>query len=233
MAQSPIKNVCLLCEERGSELPIFLGSCFAFSDRNCFLTAAHCIANRDVSKLIVQNPLTNGSVRVASVVIHPSADLAVIRLQSDGKTVVPVAPFAGIMKIKGIGGEYYAYGYPEDSIGPNAGTPTARIFRGYGQRVFLHHSHMHYNYLALELNFPCPGGLSGGPLFKPKTFQLVGLVTENIEATTSLHEEEITFDNGKLVTNHYRRVINYGLGLLLHDYDNWLAEVLAPDLNGI
>lgn len=232
MAQSPIKNVCLLCEERGSDLPIFLGSCFAFRDRKTFLTAAHCIGERDASKLIVQNPLNNANSRVDSVAIHSAADLAVIRLQPDNN-VMPVAPCTEIMKIKGIGGEYYAYGYPEDSIGPNAGAPVARIFRGYGQRVFLHRSHMHYNYLALELNFPCPGGLSGGPLFKPKTFQLIGLITENIETTTSLHEEEVTLEGGTRVINHYRRVINYGLGLLLHDYENWLAEAAALQPNGI
>jgi S1-C subfamily serine protease len=225
---SPIKNVCLLCEEPGSAPQIFLGSCFAFRDRKSFLTAAHCISNRDESKLVVVNPYTHQTAKVFSVAIHSSADLAVITLETNCKDVAPIEPIATTMKLRGIGGEYCAYGYPEDSIGPNAGTPTARIFRGYGQRVFLHRSHMPYSYTAVELSFPCPGGLSGGPLFKPKTFQLVGLVTENIETTTSLYEDEIVYSNGQRLTNHYRRVINYGLGLLLHEHENWLNNNVDP-----
>ncbi|UUZ75204.1 serine protease [Polaromonas sp. P1(28)-13] len=232
MAQSPIKNVCLLCEEQSSGLPIFLGSCFAFHSRTSLLTAAHCVARLHASQLLVQNPRNSAASRVASISLHPSADLAVIQLRSDGeKAVTLAAPCTEITKIKGIGGEYCAYGYPEDSIGPNAGVPVPRIFRGYGQRVLRHRSHMPYSYQALELSFPCPAGLSGGPLFKPKTFQLLGLITENIETTTSLHEETVTTENGKEVINHYRSVINYGLGLLLHDYNDWLAKaVVAPNI---
>jgi hypothetical protein len=157
--------------------------------------------------------------------VHPEADLAVIKLKSDGREIVE--PFRGIDDITGIGDDYCAYGYPEDSIGPNAGEPTARLFRGYSQRSMPYQSNLGYEYAAIELSFPCPGGLSGGPIFSIRRPQhLVGLVTENVETTTLLDSTEILSKEGQLITEHYRRVINYGVGLLLYPYKEWIDSLI-------
>lgn len=161
--------------------------------------------------------------RVRQVTKHPDADLAILELEGEGRE--SVQHLTALREVKGIGGDYYAYGYPEDSIGPNVGNPTARLFKGYCQRELKHESHMGYTYLAMELSFPCPGGLSGGPLFE---FQLptipVGLVTENIEAATLLHSQEVLSKDGQPFTEHYQRVISYGVGLLLQPYQEWIDK---------
>jgi hypothetical protein len=142
--------VCLICQERGSYLPTFLGSCFAFRNRRHFLTAAHCIATSSTEKFAVLTPWDGVYSLVEDVFRHPEADLAVIRLVGDGRDTVE--HLTALRQVDGIGGDYYAYGYPEDSIGPNAGTPTVRLFKGHLQRALLHESHMGYKYLAMELS---------------------------------------------------------------------------------
>lgn len=220
---NPLRAVCLVCQERGSYLPTFLGSCFAFRNRRHFLTAAHCITTSSPEKFVVLTPWEGVYSVVEDVIRHPEADLAILKLQREGRE--SVEHLTALREVKGIGGDYYAYGYPEDSIGPNAGTPTARLFKGHCQRALGHESHMGYKYLAMELSFPCPGGLSGGPLFE---FQLptipVGLVTENIESSTLLHSQEVLLNDGKPFTEYHHRVISYGVGLLLQPYQDWIDQ---------
>ena len=226
MGVTPLQSVCIVCQERGSHSPVFLGSCFAFRSNRHFLAAAHCVTTNSVEQYVVYTPWEGVYTPVSQVIKHPEADIAILKLASDGRD--SVEPLRGLRGVAGIGGDYYAYGYPEDSIGPHVGIPTARLFKGYCQRALKHESHMGYRYPAMELSFPCPGGLSGGPLFGLQFPTLpVGLVTENIEAATLLHSHETLLKDGQPFTEHLQRVISYGVGLLLQPYQDWIDARLT------
>jgi Trypsin-like peptidase domain len=219
---NPLNGVGMLFEERKLH-QIFLGTCFAFRHRNYFLTADHCVRDRKIAALSVAHPFEGVFTRIATIHSHPTADLAVVTLANQGKD--KTEPFLDLAANYGLGEEFVAYGFPEDTIGPNEGQPTARLFRGYYQRFMEHKSHMGYAYVAGELSMPCPGGLSGGPLFRPGAPKMItGLVTENLEATTLLDSEESTLHDGTQVHEHYRRVINYGVALMLAELADWINQ---------
>lgn len=225
---NPLRAVCLVCQEQGSNLPIFLGSCFAFGNSRHFLTAAHCIPTDSAEKFVILTPWEGVYSVVERVIKHPDADLAILKLQGEGRE--SVENLTALRELKAIGGDYYAYGYPEDSIGPNAGMPTARLFKGHCQRALMHESHMSYKYQAMELSFSCPGGLSGGPLFESHLPTIpVGLVTENIESSTILYSQEVLLKDGVPFTESHHRIISYGIGLLLQPYQDWINEHVLED----
>lgn len=224
---NPLNGVALIFQLQSGKDPAFLGSCFAYCQKTHFLTANHCVSDRDRATLIVVSPADQRARRVIEVITHPNADvslLLVAPLESD-----LVEPFWGNVGNYSLGEEFMAYGFPEDSRGPNLGQPTARLFKGYFQRFMHHKSHMGYSYVAGELNTPCPGGLSGGPLFRPGAPVMVtGLVAESIEVATVLDSQEKTLDNGSIVNEEYRRVINYGVAVMLHDIEDWLRQHVPP-----
>lgn len=224
---NPLNAVGLVFEERESSPMAFLGSCFAYQQRTHFLTAAHVIRDKPVERLVVLSPQEGVFCPLREVHIHPNADAAVLVLKSSGREIVE--PFWGCVGNYALGEEYFAYGFPEDYRGPNQGQPTARLFRGHFQRFMQHKSHMGYSYVAGELSTPCPGGLSGGPLFRPGApVMITGLVAENIEAATFLDEQEVVLVDGSVVNEHYRRVINYGVAVMLNVIEDWINEHVPP-----
>lgn len=223
---NPLRGVGMLFEDLNGHLT-FLGTCFAFRHRNYFLCADHCVRDRQHNSLAIANPTNAVFTGVEAVISHTRADIAVLKLANDGPETIE--PFWGFVTNYGLGEEFMTYGFPEDSRGPNLGDPTARLFRGYYQRYMEHQSHMKYNYVAGELNIACPGGLSGGPLFRPGAPQmLTGIVTENLEATTLLDSEERILEGGVQHHDHYRRVINYGVAIMLDRVGNWIDENVPP-----
>jgi hypothetical protein len=86
---------------------------------------------------------------------------------------------------------------------------------------------MGYRYTALELDFACPAGLSGGPVFRPGAPQMViGLATENFESTTYLDAVEETTHRGETRRTQYQRVLSYGVAVALESVEDWLDEHL-------
>ncbi len=102
--------------------------------------------------------------------------------------------------------------------------PTPRFFRGYFQRwMTCHFSHLGYKYYAQELSIGAPAGLSGGPVFSPTNSNIIiGLVTENREASTYIRTVvEETTPEGTLVEKVYS-TINYAICLTLYEHREWL-----------
>ena len=222
-----LNAVGLVFQERSDAAMAFLGTCFSYHQRTHFLTAAHVVKDKAVESLVILSPNEGVFCPLRECHIHPTADAAVLVLKSQGREIVE--PFWGCVGNYALGEEYFAFGFPEDYRGPNEGRPTARLFRGYFQRFMQHKSHMGYSYVGGELSTPCPGGLSGGPLFRPGApVMLTGLVTENIEAATFLDEQEIVLRDGKIVNEHYRRVINFGVALMLNTIEDWLDQHVPP-----
>lgn len=216
----------MLFEDTAGRLT-FLGTCFAFRHRNYFLCAEHCVRGRAIDRLVVASPFEAVFSPVQVILSHAQADVAIVKLANEG--LGATEPFWGFVGNYGLGEEFMTYGFPEDSRGPNQGTPTARLFRGYYQRFLDHRSHIGYAYVAGELSIACPGGLSGGPLFRPGAPPMItGIVTENLEATTLLDSEEKILDNGVHHHDHYRRVINYGVALMLDRVGEWIDQNVPP-----
>lgn len=224
---NPLNGVAMLFRRSEDRKHKFLGSCFSLRHSTHFLTAAHCISNRETAEVIVVSP-TDYKVRdVLEMHRHPNADIAVliIRQEQDNK----IESFWDSVGNLTLGKDFVAYGFPEDALGPNEGKPTARLFKGYYQRFMDHNSHMGYSYIAGELNIQCPGGLSGGPLFNPGApVMLSGLATESLEASTLFDSQEVILNSGQVVSEHYRTVVNYGVALVLESVKEWINQYVPP-----
>lgn len=228
---NPLEGIGLLYHEKKSESQYnFLGTCFAFRHSTYLLTASHCIGNLNASDcfvLFLRFSKTIGRLisagKVLSIKRHPNADIALLQMPEGSMN--GVKPFLDCVGDYALGEDFMTYGFPEDisfsSI--SSVSPAPRLFRGYFQRFFDHRSHMGYRYIAGELNIPCPAGLSGSPLFRvTDPSMLTGIVTENIESTTTLEAVEEIQKDGKMIKNIYQKVITYGICLMLHDARDWL-----------
>ena len=108
-----------------------------------------------------------------------------------------------------------------------------RFFRGNIQRPFLHKSTLApgKGYSAYELSFPCPFGLSGGPLFlegDPET--VLGVITEDLAVGTLLSEEEIVSSPATTTRIQTQRVINYGVAANLFAATELLERMVGRSL---
>ena len=198
------------------------------------MTAAHCVRDIRHGDLAVFGAVDAAPLHVNDVVVHPSADVAILRLETGAR--LPDR-FAGDTSIYTWGIPVSAFGYPEDT-GATGLKPTARYFRGNIQRLFSHKSHLGYQYEAVELSFGAPAGLSGGPISPDSDYAMVmGVVVENITSTTHLStvSEEFTEETIDGVVERTRTVekvhsvINYAIGVRLDPLKEWLdAQVPYP-----
>jgi Trypsin-like peptidase domain len=198
----------------------FLGTCFAFRQPTHFLTAAHCVAEVAEHELAVALPL-GGLYRVQRVVTHPNADIAVVTLvgMPDNRT----QPFWNPVDPHGLGDEFFAFGYPEDTFGEDPRVPTPRMFKGHFQRLFPHKSHLGYRYQAGELNIACPSGLSGGPVYRPAApVMVLGVAAENLKSTTYLETVEDVERDGVRVITKIHSMIEFGVCVMLSPLIDWL-----------
>jgi hypothetical protein len=180
---------------------------------NWFVTASHCVGKLGAADVGVLLPGLSATIRAERLIRHGSADICIVRLPNFDRE--PAEPFWGVVGNYTLGEEFHAFGWPEEILGDTR--PTPRLFTGHFQRFIpKHRSHLGFRYRAGELSIPCPGGLSGGPLFRPEAPQmLTGMVTENLEAWTLLDSVEEVQDNGRLYKLESRRVLTYGLALML------------------
>lgn len=201
----------------------FLGTCFAFRRKTHFLTAAHCIGDLKENEILLAHPGAGQTFKASSVVRHPTADIALIKVDSIESDQAQA--FLSLKTKYGLGDDFKAFGFPEDVFGHDASQPVGRLFKGYFQRYFFREGNSRYRYDAGEMNIACPGGLSGGPVFMgDRTWVVFGLVTENLESTTFLHSVREIDMAGKVTREHYQNVINYGVCLMLTGVKDWLDE---------
>ena len=197
----------------------FLGSCFALRRADVYVTAAHNIKGQELAELSVVSAADRQLYPVKGIETHERADVALITLTS----VPPIQPFDGALPPY-LGADFVAYGFPEHTHPDVGSVPTPRVFKGHIQRIIRNHkSYLGYEYNAVELSMPCPAGLSGGPCFRPHQMTVVGIVTENLDTTTTLQEsvEEIVGDVRRQTT-HFQRVISYGIAVDPGAIAEWL-----------
>jgi hypothetical protein len=210
--------------ERSETAAAFAGSCFALWRSDLYVTAAHCTRedNRgrplDAHELAVLRP-TSGLARVTAVHRHESADLAVVRLDTEDEAVRPFER-VGAWPIDAVGETVHHFGFTEDR-GPGRrpghilGTPlTARVngFHGVAGDG--------YQYVCARVTAAPDEGQSGGPFFRPDApLEAVGLYT----ARTSEHEPIASAAPFSI----YRLSSRSGSALRLADYTDWLRAAAA------
>lgn len=196
--------------ECGSE--IYLGSCFSVFEPGMFVTAAHCLKGVPLEQLWVNHFGGEGPklfTRVMQIEWVEETDLAVFLTEAPEARWAK--PFQKIEHAADFGEEVAAFGYPQDLMSPIVATQTPRMLRGIVQRPFAFQS-LGKRYVAYELSFPCPPGLSGAPLFlldDPST--IIGAITGNFETNTILHSAEERVSASEIVRHEARSVITYGV----------------------
>lgn len=228
MPINALNAVALLYRRNDQGRLAFLGSCFSLRHQTHFLTAAHCVHEVPAEQLMVVSHVDQVPHQVLSVESHPKgADVALLTIGRPADS--PIESFWDCVGNFSLGEEFFAFGFPEDAMGPNEGRPTPRLFKGYFHRFMPHQSHMGYRYIAGELSTPCPGGLSGAPLFRPGAqVMLTGVVAENLESSTLLDSQEQVLANGQILNEHYRSVVNFGIAVMLEPIKDWLNEKIPP-----
>jgi Trypsin-like peptidase domain len=212
-----------------SGAPRFAGTCFGLYRPNIMITARHVLTGaprENVTVTILLDDVEEG-VSVENIIAHPSADVAILVLD-DAINIFDY--FRGIAPLPEMGTDVAAFGYPEDTE-PGGAKPTPRYFKGHVQRRYKHRSHLGYEYLAAELSFGAPGGLSGGPVAHTAFPSLaMGVVAENRESSTFLSGHTEVRDGNERYREEVRSMINYAACVMLEPLREWLHEHIRPGL---
>ncbi len=207
-----------------------LGTCFRFRHERVALTAAHCVP--ESGDLTLRFPRSRRTQIVEDVRRHATADVAVLitdNQPTDPGTGYAPAAFWDRVSNWALGEEFMTYGYPAEPASFEDDPAPPRLLVGYYQRFFRITTPAGYRYQAVELSIPAPAGMSGSPLFRRGAPQMVtGLVTTSVESyTVADYIEERTVD-GHVSRLEARKVLSYGLALLLSGVTDWRHEVIPP-----
>ena len=178
-------------------------------------------------------PRSGITTRISSIKRRPTADIAVLRAadilpKSDENGYPSHAFWDGVSNFQ-LGEQFMTYGFPVAAPSPDmqSGVPAPRLFLGHYQR-FLTYAEHRYRYLAGEMSIPAPAGLSGSPMFRPGAHLMItGLVTTNLTAYSTLDSIEEEEKGGAVYRYESRRVIEYGLALMLGGVAGWLKDVVS------
>lgn len=230
MPFDPLSAVGLVVVGTSGREPRITGTCFLFRYDYIAVTASHCVPD-DTKSITLAFPRLSRTIHVASISKHETADVTILHGEADKIDTgdgYPKIAFWDCVSNYGLGEEFLAYGFPESTDVEGATTAQPRLFVGYYQRFFDFNSPSNYRYLAGEMSVPAPGGLSGGPLFRRGAPQmLTGLVTTNYESYTISDSVEEVDDDGRVYRAESRKIVSYGIALMLNTVKPWLKEVIA------
>lgn len=201
------------------------GSAAVYRDRDTLLTAAHCIPEK--MRLFARLPGENSRPRIAvHIERHPTADLALVKL--DPRTTdelvgqVYLRPSGLLIE----GGDFHGVGYPAEGGSDGA---VGRYFKGHFQRRFVFDAMKPYSYLAGEMSIPAPAGTSGcGLAYAQAPQELAAIVTTNHESYAIVDQFEEIDADGTTARGEIRRVVSYGIAVMLLGMDDWLNEHSSP-----
>lgn len=226
---NPSENIGVILSRDGET---FLGSCFAFRYPHTVITAHHVLISDNVTDALASFPGSRAgetAFQVKEIASHETADVSILTIDPPDEQDITWT-FNDLFDDFYIGGDLMTYGYPADVFVERT-YPSPRCFRGYTQRFLNHKSHLGYTYLAAELSFACPGGLSGAPIFDPNVHgRLCGLVTENLKTSTEVESIREVNDDGSEFRETYHNVINYGVAVWLPKIGDWVDSITPPVL---
>lgn len=224
---NPVENTGVVVRRSDNA---FLGSCFVFRYPETVLTAHHVVRDFASDDLGVAFPRSRAGGKLFQTVTvhaHPNADLAVLEINPPDEREITWANHQ-LFDDLGYGLDVMTFGYP-DLSNSNTDIPVPRAFKGYVQRHFEHRSHMGYKYGAIELNFGCPGGLSGSHVFNHQHIgRTYGVIAENIKVGTELDSILEVDDDGKEFRESVQSIINYGVAVWLPGCSDWLDQIVPP-----
>jgi len=233
MTFDPLAAVGIVLTTAREGLQEISGTCFLFRHEHVALTAGHCAA-ADAASIDLVFPRLGRSQRVEQIDRHPTADVALLVTKvepGDPGSGYPERAFWDRVGNWSLGEEFFAYGFPSDAPTPDAPPAFAvpRLFTGNYQRFFTYDSPSGYRYLAGEMSIPALSGLSGGPVFRREAPQMVtALVTASAESYVITDSVEELREGGSVYRLESRKVITYGLALMLSGVSDWLRETVPP-----
>jgi hypothetical protein len=229
MAWYPL-NAAGLVYSHDSGGTTILGTCSAYRGRDTWITAAHCVpegVEAMVRPAVGPSEGERAYTTAATVLRHPSADLAVLRLEPSSPGEHDALAYKGTAQRLIDGGDFIGMGFPVEGVQ----TPVARMFKGHFMRYFRYDAPSgSYSYLAAEMSIPAPPGLSGGALALPsEPEQLAAVVTTNVDSEVVLDRTEQVERDGAMYREAIVRQVSYGLAVLLQGpAAEWLDEMSAP-----
>jgi hypothetical protein len=240
VAFDPLTATGLVVAQTDDGREVFCGTAFLFRHEHVALTADHCVPeSARVIHLVL--PRLNRTQEVLEVHRHPTADIAVLIggiTHADSGGGYPEHAFWDRVSNWGLAEEFLAFGYPDEGPTPEVSgvTPVPRSFVGHFQRFFNYSSPNGYRYLAGEMSIPAPSGLSGGPVFRRGApSMLTAMVTANVETYAVTDSLEEVRSGGEVLRLESRRVLSYGLCLMLSEVSDWLHEIVPdrPDMGWV
>jgi hypothetical protein len=199
------------------------GSAFRFGHDRVLLTARHCVGPLE---LAVRFQRVGVSV-VERVIEHPDADIAALVLRGAPDATRTRQAFGEISRVGFGGDEFMSYGFPTEgpSYDAAAETPIPRVFVGHYQRFLEYASSGSLPYRAGELSITAPAGLSGAPLFRRHNpAGVTALVTANVETYAVVDSLDEVEADGRRSRVESRRVLSYGIALLLVGVREWIHD---------
>jgi hypothetical protein len=200
------------------------GSCFRFGHNHVVLTARHCIP---VSQPVTRFLLRNVEEVVERVIEHPTADIAALLLRAAPDARHTSLAFSEVARSGWPGEPFMAFGFPIAGPYEDPGTgPFPRVLTGTHQRFYIY-DRPPYRYHAGEMSIPAPEGLSGAPLFwSHQRTGVSAMVTATVASYTVADSDETVEAPGQLHRTEARRVIAYGVSLILGDVVDWLRDAI-------
>lgn len=197
------------------------GSAAVYRDRDTLLTAAHCIP--EGMRIFARLPSSESRPRAAvHVERHPTADLALVKLDPRTTDQMVAQVYLGPTDMVIEGGDFHGVGYPAEGGADGA---VGRYFKGHFQRRFVFDAMKPYSYLAAEMSIPAPAGTSGcGLAYAQAPQELAAIVTTNHDSYAVVDQFEEIEADGKTTRGEIRRVVSYGIAVMLLGMDDWLNE---------
>jgi hypothetical protein len=224
--RNPLESTGFVICDDDNGRPHFIGTCFAYCVHGYLLTAAHNVRGIEPSRLSVSIYLEDieRGLDVRGIELHPEADLAILKIDDPIPDLRIFDPFQGIHTDYEAGEAVSAFGYPNQTM-EKGQRPVPRFFRGNIQRMFRHDSPLGYKYIAIEVSFGSPVGLSGGPVsLDREPGHVVGVMAENYRADTYVHTIEEVVKGQSTYRDTQHDFINYGIAVRLQDHQVWIDD---------
>jgi hypothetical protein len=223
----PLNAAGLVYSAEGATAHV-LGTCAAYRSRDAWITAAHCVPEGvDVRLQPAVGPgqSERSFTQPATVVRHPSIDLAVLLLEPSPPSEYDDLAYKGVAEQLIDGGDFLGVGFPVEGA-QNA--PVPRMFKGHFMRYFAYQAPAGgYSYLAAEMSIAAPPGFSGGALALPgEPERIFGVVTTNVDSEVVLDRTEEVERDGTTYRDSIVRHISYGIAaMLIGQIGGWLDDV--------
>lgn len=192
-----------------------------------FLTAAHCVADLEPPDLEVMDPVRDDEdIACAEIVIHPEADLAMLRCDHPFPEFFEACEF--YPEDYKLGTQVHCFGYCSDlqTERPERGA-RHRVVGGIVQRDLIW-DNRNYSSRALELSMTVPRGMSGAPVFVlERPGPVLGVALGTLESEIVAYQSEEFTDGHVVSRERVSRIVQYGVALRLHPYRNWISDVCA------